>query len=163
MTSPTGRLESSSGLYTRGLLDTLLKHEIAQCARYGNPLSLVMISLVGAPDDDEAIWQKATDIVVRVINANLRSSDIPGHYGRDFLIVMPYADSAGATVVARRLLETMNELFAAGALKGLGACAGLALHSGADEANPKLLVRRVQSAALQAREMVVGQIIQATG
>ena len=77
---------------------------------------------------------------------------------------MPYADSAGATVVARRLLETMNELFAAGALKGLlGACAGLALHSGADEVNPKLLVHRVQSAALQAREMGVGRIIQATG
>jgi len=140
----TGRLERSTGLYEKVLLDTILKHEIAQCNLYGNPLAVLMLAICGTLPEDEDLRLKATTIVVHVINSNLRSSDMPGHYGDDYLILMPYTDAEGALSVGERLHEQTSELFDMPGLENLTICTGFAIHGGGDSVEPPELINRAQ-------------------
>ena len=155
----TGRLERSTGLYEKVLLDTLLKHEIAQCNRYGNPLAVLMLTICGTLPESEDLREKATTMVVHVINSNLRSSDMPGHYGEDYLILMPYTDAEGVLSVGERLHEQISKLFDTPGLENLFVCTGLAIHAGGDSIEPPELIKRAQEAVAKSRTEGGGKVV----
>lgn len=155
----TGHLERSSGLYEKVLLDTLLKHEIAQCNRYGNPLAVLILTICGTPPEDDDLREKATTMIVHVINSNLRSSDMPGHYNEDFMILMPYTDAEGAISVGERLIAQTSALLDTPSLAGISVCAGLAVHGGGKSIEPPELIKRAQEAADKSRTEGAGNVV----
>ena len=43
-----------------------------------------------------------------VLNTSLRVSDIPGHYGDDFLVLLPGTDGVGCQIAAKRLISSLG-------------------------------------------------------
>jgi GGDEF domain-containing protein len=104
----TGRLDRTTGLYAQPLLETLLHHEILRAQRY--PISLALlrmaVSLPGNPDPKKI--DNASVAVAQILNTSLRVADVPGHYGRDFLIILPVTDETGGLKVANRLIKLVS-------------------------------------------------------
>ncbi|WP_319583294.1 GGDEF domain-containing protein [uncultured Pseudodesulfovibrio sp.] len=97
-----------TGLPNRSWFFDRLDEEIDRAARYGNKLSLIMIDLdhfrrvndsFGHPLGDLALAE-----VARLLNANIRTSDVAARYGgEEFMIILPETDAERAALAAEKL------------------------------------------------------------
>lgn len=126
-TGYTGRLNRATGLYDQRLLETLLHHEVLRAQRY--PVSLALIRLaVGVVGQPDPLKPESTSLAVaQVLNTSLRVADVPGHYGSDFLIILPVTDEPGSIKVANRLIKLVaaEHPTAGGGKIELTACIGI--------------------------------------
>jgi len=97
-----------TSLYNRHKFDEELKVEMVRARRYNRPLSLIMIDLDGLKAINDAYGHPAGDKVLKLIaeaiRSQIRTVDLPARYGGDeFLILLPEADLAAASFVAKRV------------------------------------------------------------
>lgn len=106
-------IDEVTGLWNRRVLAARLSEEIARSARYGSPLSLVMLDLDDFKLVNDDLGHVAGDTVLEAIGEMLRStlreSDVPIRYGGDeFAIILPGITKTEAYVVAEKLRERLE-------------------------------------------------------
>ena len=108
-----------TGLYNYRYFHERLNGEIARSARYGHPLSLVMVDLDNFKEINDRYGHLKGDEVLREVARRIKKNtrgadatltakradvDIASRYGgEEFIIIMPEAAAAGAAIAAERL------------------------------------------------------------
>ena len=137
--------DALTGLPNRSLLGDRLEQAMRTARREGEPLALLLIDLDRFKEVNDTLGHRCGDLLLRQVGqrlrAMLRASDTAGRLGGDeFAVVLPAADAAGATLVAERLLEALEEPFLIEE-QGLEvrASIGIALYPEHGETAPSLL------------------------
>jgi diguanylate cyclase (GGDEF)-like protein len=99
-----------TGLPNRRALRQRLTDEMRRGARYGSPVSLLIIDIDGLKRINDDRGHGAGDRLIRrvaaAISATLRNSDLGARWGGDeFAVVMPNASSEAAQHLAERLMR----------------------------------------------------------
>ncbi len=110
--SVTDRL---TDLYNHGHLKQRLDEEFKRAARFGHPMSLIMLDIDDFKAFNDTFGHPRGDMLLKavsdVIRDNLRSMDIAARYGgEEFVVVLPETDIDGAVAVAERIREGVEEL-----------------------------------------------------
>ena len=95
-------------LYNRGAMETILADEAARAARYGRPLSVLMIDFDHFKDVNDRHGHQAGDHVLReaalVVLGELRANDKATRYGgEEFCVILPETAEEEALALAERL------------------------------------------------------------
>ena len=103
-----------TGLPNRRALRQRLTAEIERAARYGSPVSLLILDIDGLKRINDERGHGAGDRLIRRVAASiahtLRRSDLGARWGGDeFAIVMPNASPAAAQHLAERLMAHLRE------------------------------------------------------
>lgn len=93
----------------------LLQREIERCGRSGRPLTLAFIDLDNFKQVNDTLGHSGGDQLLRAVGARirqeLRSTDISGRMGGDeFAIAIPEADFNQASVVLRRVKDSLDQM-----------------------------------------------------
>ena len=104
--------DALTDLPNRRTFDERLTAEAARTARYGNPLSLMMLDVDGFKPVNDRHGHVVGDSVLRevasLIRGGLRETDIAARYGGDeFAIILPSTGKTAAFAVAEKLRETI--------------------------------------------------------
>ncbi|MDK1081561.1 MAG: diguanylate cyclase [Anaerolineae bacterium] len=98
---------SLTGLYSEEIFKLSVKQELIRRTQYPSPVALMFMSLIF----DEAKLEHAQNMIqlfAGVLNTSFRISDIPGHYGDDFLILLPGTDGMGCQLAAERMIAQLG-------------------------------------------------------
>lgn len=96
-------LAGATGIHDQDVFEVLFNYEINRIQRYPAPMTLLHIAL--AVDNYSAELKiKSRNGMANLLNRILRISDVPAHFGEDFLILLPATDEAGGRAVAERVL-----------------------------------------------------------
>lgn len=114
MTFTEVRTDPLTNAKNRRGLDNALHAQFAIMSRYGTPFSLVMLDIdhFKTINDKEGHLQgdRVLQDLVRLLDANVRETDIVVRYGGDeFMVVMPQTDLAGACTIYNRLRSRVQE------------------------------------------------------
>ncbi len=101
-------------LFNRMKLDETLQQEYERAARYGSPLSLIMLDIDYFKSVNDTYGHQVGDqVLIRVaslLRANVREVDIPGRWGgEEFLVICPETDHEGALVLAENLRKAFAD------------------------------------------------------
>ncbi|HEY5434736.1 MAG TPA: diguanylate cyclase [Candidatus Limnocylindrales bacterium] len=128
-----------TGIANRQAVLSRVDEEIARAARYGHPLSVVLVDLDHFKRLNDTHGHAAGDRVLhhvaQLLNANVRAVDLAGRYGgEEFLVVLPETDVDAAGSLAEKLRrivgsstvrmpdgEQLSITLSAGVTGGLGA------------------------------------------
>lgn len=97
-----------TGVHNRQALLANLETEIERAARFGHPLSVVMVDLDHFKRLNDSHGHAAGDLILRrvadTLRENVRSVDVVGRYGgEEFLLVLPETDVDAAASLAEKL------------------------------------------------------------
>lgn len=97
-----------TGLYNRRHMQTVLLEERMRAARYGHPLSVIMLDVDGFKSYNDTYGHPQGDVLLTMLadqlRENVREVDIVGRYGgEEFIIVMPETPKQEAWLSAERL------------------------------------------------------------
>ena len=141
-----------SNIYDEGVFKILMEYEVARSQRYKSPLSLLRIALVlNKPSRGEA--ENAPLVLAAMLNARLRSADIPAKIGDEFTVLLPNTDEIGARVVCERFLRITpgTHTTPLGFSSRVAVCIGLASQRGGPNLNVEQLIRESAEALKIAR------------
>lgn len=107
------RHDALTGLFNRRHLNELMTHELARCARNGEPLSLLMIDIDHFKRINDTHGHQVGDEVLRetarLLTERARASDMLFRYGgEEFLLVLLPADA----IVAKEVAEELRQRYA---------------------------------------------------
>ncbi|BBD10069.1 sensor domain-containing diguanylate cyclase [Desulfovibrio ferrophilus] len=90
-----------------------LDTEISRAARYGNPLSLIMIDIDNFKNVNDTMGHQAGDVALVelacLLKDNIRSMDLLARYGgEEFALIIPETDLEGANCVASKLCSIVD-------------------------------------------------------
>ena len=88
------------GLYADWYMTHRLAQEVDRARRYGRPLSVIVASPALLPGEEPAA--ETVDAAVAAAEAVVRSTDILGWHGRDFLVILPETNGTEAEAAAAR-------------------------------------------------------------
>lgn len=102
-------------LYNHGYFQQRLEEEFKRSARFGHPMSLIMLDIDDFKMFNDSHGHVRGDDVLKgvsgVIRSNLREMDIAARYGgEEFVVVLPETDTDGAFAVAERIREGVEAL-----------------------------------------------------
>jgi len=102
-----------TGMYNRRFMDENLRHIWLLCQRNRQPLSFIMMDIDDFKVINDSHGHQIGDQVLReaarIIQASIRSSDVPARLGGDeFAIILPETDPADARIVCRRILTNFR-------------------------------------------------------
>ncbi|MBI5067233.1 MAG: diguanylate cyclase [Deltaproteobacteria bacterium] len=154
-----------TGLYNHRAFQTRLREEFGRAARYGGPLSLVMIDLDHFKAINDTWLHPFGDKVLRetaiLIRNSLRDHDVSARYGgEEFAVLLPHTPFASALPVARRIARAIaghlfvvdaDEPGSQGPEVSVTASFGVAAFPGGDVTTPETLVRRADEALFRAK------------
>lgn len=97
-----------TGVFNRREFNRRLTIEIERSRREGHPVSLLMVDIDYFKKINDTYGHQSGDDALRhvsaLIKAEIRPGDLPARYGgEEFAVILPYADSNEAFVVAERL------------------------------------------------------------
>jgi diguanylate cyclase (GGDEF)-like protein len=107
--------DSMTGLYNHLFIFSRLDEEIGRSSRYHTPLSVILLDVDHFKKINDTFGHQMGDLVLqqisRVIKSQCRTVDKIGRYGGDeFLILLPETGLENAGILARRLLEKIENL-----------------------------------------------------
>lgn len=107
-----------TGLANRRAFGSAMQRCLAEARRHRTDLSLIMIDLDGFKTLNDTLGHQRGDElltrVARVLEANLRRSDIAGRFGGDeFVLLLPQADESTSRMVATRIADEFRLVVAA--------------------------------------------------
>lgn len=127
--------DGMTGLYNHAYFKKFLSLELKRSLRQNYPTSLLMLDLDNFKSLNDRFGHPAGDRVLqdmaRIIKDGIREVDLAARYGgEEFAVVLPYADTDGAMIVAQRILEAVRayrlEDELAGRAEGITVSIGLA-------------------------------------
>ena len=144
---------SETGLYEEDVFKLLADYELSRAQRYPSPVSMLHVSL-NLDQAKPVIAGTLKQLFAGILNTSLRISDIPAHYGNDFLILMPSTDETGAQAVSRRLIARLRGTrnFADGNLFKFVVHIGIATHPGGRGVSAETLLEWAKLALEQAKQ-----------
>jgi two-component system, cell cycle response regulator len=97
-----------TGVFNRREFNRRLTVEIERSRREGHPVSLLMVDIDYFKKINDTYGHQSGDDALRhvsaLIKAEVRPGDLPARYGgEEFAVILPYADSNDAFIVAERL------------------------------------------------------------
>jgi diguanylate cyclase (GGDEF)-like protein len=119
-----------TGLFNHRYFYKRLEEEVATSARYGAPLSLLMLDLDDFKQFNDNFGHPAGDQVLREVADILRHQvrnlvDLPARYGgEEFAVILPNTPVSGAQAAANRLWRQLEVVCDAAAVAGDGGEAG---------------------------------------
>ncbi len=136
-------VDEGTGVWNARAFDERVALEVARFARYGTPLSLVLLDVDGFGAVNDLVGERGGDAVLRqlaeLLAQNVRSTDMVARVrGDQFAVLLPGVGKTAAFAVAEKLRTLIRERsFEADGYTGdvrLTACAGIAAaHSGTIE------------------------------
>ncbi len=107
--------DTLTGLPNRRTFGGHLTRELAQRARHGTPLALLMLDVDHFKQINDTLGHRIGDAILCAaadsMRARIRESDIAGRLGGDeFAVLLPQTDRAGAEIVARDLVGAIAAL-----------------------------------------------------
>ncbi len=107
--------DSLTGCYNRRSFEMRLEHNLQMAIRTREVLSLVMLDLDNFKGINDQAGHEAGDVALcmlaEILRTGLRAVDTAARFGGDeFVIILPHADTEGATVVAERLRERIQQI-----------------------------------------------------
>jgi len=143
---------TETGLYNGDVFTLLADYELSRAQRYPTPVTVLYITL----NLDEAkpeIIESVKQLFAGILNSSLRVSDIPAHYGNDFLVLMPATDDIGAQAAASRLIARLKGTrnFADGTLFKFTVHIGISTHPGIQGISAKDLIAEAKQASQEAK------------
>lgn len=107
-------MDSLTCLWNRRAFSGRLHDEVARHARYGTPVSLLMLDLDGFKTVNDRYGHVAGDevlvIVAGLLRETLRVTDLPSRYGGDeFAVVLPATGKTDAFAVAEKLRGAVEQ------------------------------------------------------
>jgi two-component system, cell cycle response regulator len=105
-------MDGLTGVFNRREFNRRLTVEIERSRREGYPVSLLMVDADHFKRINDTYGHQSGDDVLRFLSAlikqEIRPGDLPARYGgEEFAVILPYADSDDAFVVAERLRNLM--------------------------------------------------------
>jgi diguanylate cyclase (GGDEF)-like protein len=102
-----------SGCVNRRGLDQQLARELARAERAGAPVAVLAVDIDHFKRVNDRFGHPAGDLVIRDVAAMLREAARAGDVvaragGEEFVVVLADADEAGATALARRLVDAVR-------------------------------------------------------
>ncbi len=139
-------------VYNNDVFQILLEYEVSRCKRYPAPLSLIQIEITSHGSDAKAL-EAGWKIFSKVLNAHLRSVDIPSRKKNVFTILLPNSDMHGAQAVCERLLSVFKNGYETsdGRLIEFSLYIGSATHSGGPDISSEIILRKAGEALKQAK------------
>jgi two-component system, cell cycle response regulator len=103
-----------TGVFNRREFNRRLTIEIERSRREGHPVSLLMVDIDFFKKINDTYGHQSGDDALRhvsaLLKAEVRPGDLPARYGgEEFAVILPYADSHEAFVVAERLRNLIAE------------------------------------------------------
>lgn len=104
-----------TGLFSYAYFQEQLSKIFYQHNRYGTPLSLIVLDLDNLQEINEAFGRGVGDDALRQVSATIRDRirdcDIAARYGGDeIVVILPETEQNGASILAERLREAINEI-----------------------------------------------------
>jgi diguanylate cyclase (GGDEF)-like protein len=155
--------DSLTSVYNRRGFFEFGKREIERAARFGRPVSALMVDVDYFKEINDTYGHTEGDHVLRILAGRLRSIireiDVLGRYGGDeFVILLPETDSETACIVAERIRQriaehiVINEVNEAGQVE-LSMTASLGVASQAATVQDiNSLIKRADTAAYVAKQ-----------
>jgi diguanylate cyclase (GGDEF)-like protein len=149
-------VDALTRLLNRHRLDEDLADECRRSARYGRPLSVVMMDVDHFKAFNDAHGHPAGDVVLQsvaeVLRLNVRATDSAYRYGgEEFLVLLRETDEVGASLLAERLRAALERTLARQrGGQGVTASFGVAQY-GATRALPGPLVEAADRALYRAK------------
>ncbi len=102
-----------TGLYNRRVFDRRLDETLAEAARTGEPMALLMLDVDNFKSYNDTWGHPCGDAVLRTLGRVLmdasRDGDVATRYGgEEFAVICPGTDVDGAAALAARILEAMR-------------------------------------------------------
>lgn len=102
-----------TGLYNRRYFESVLKKELTEQRRYGQPVSCFMVDVDHFKDINDTFGHEAGDAVLKglsvILTSSLREVDTVARWGgEEFCVMMPHTHKSGALVPAQRLLAAVG-------------------------------------------------------
>jgi len=146
-------------------LSPRLEEELARARRHGLPVSLLLMDLDRFKEINDshghAVGDEALRTFARCVRESVRCHDITVRRGGDeFVLIMPHADEAQASVTAERIRARVSRAaieVEGGAQIGIGLSIGLAAFDGVESA--AALEQRADKAMYQAKREGGGRLV----
>jgi len=108
------RTDGLTGLNNRKHFFELAEREVTRAARYGSPLTVLMIDLDHFKRVNDTYGHDAGDAVLRhfsqLMSEAMRDADILGRYGgEEFIVLMPQTDASQGREAGERLRKLVEE------------------------------------------------------
>ena len=105
--------DKMTGIYNHAYFKHFLNLEVKRSMRQKHLLALIMIDIDDFKNYNDTYGHLVGDELLKwmgwIIRQNIREVDLPARYGgEEFAVVLPYADSYGASVVAYRIQEAIS-------------------------------------------------------
>jgi diguanylate cyclase (GGDEF)-like protein len=148
------RVEPKTGLFNVRHLSSALEQELRRAARFGRPLSLLMIDVDHLRRINTSLGHLAGDGALRLVATSLRSLtrdyDVAARFGGDeFCVLLPETSLEGALRVAERIREDIER---SGARAGLELTVSIGVASlPAADTTPDDLIALADAAAYRAK------------
>jgi diguanylate cyclase (GGDEF)-like protein len=104
----TSRVEELTTVRNRRAFDEDLQIEVLRCDRTGNPVCLVVVSLMPYPDQDELADDRRRELV-RLMTTSVRAVDVAYRIGVDELaLILPDTRAKGGQLAAGRVIDALG-------------------------------------------------------
>lgn len=106
--------DNLTGTYNRNKMSDVLEQEVSRSARYGHPLSLIMIDIDHFKNVNDSfghdIGDKTLKSLVHIAEGVKRETDIFSRWGgEEFLMLCPETDLEGGLLMAERLRDSVEK------------------------------------------------------
>lgn len=153
------RTDGLTGLLNRRSFTKRLEESLAECARTGQPGTLVYVDLDNFKAVNDRLGHQAGDAALKALAASLkriaRASDFVARLGGDeFALWLATADADAAVARAKVILALMDEIapYSAGPDKPLGLSVGLAVYAPREPETMAELLARADAAMYEVKQ-----------
>lgn len=158
-TSRRASRDALTGLWNRDAILKLLREELSRSARTGTPIGLALVELDDFKETNLMLGDQQGDFILEQMSsrmqAHMRPYDALGRLeGHTFLVVLPTCDAAATRMVVDRIQEALNNHHVEHALGRMQVTSSLVyatIHDNARDADPHLLVHRMQESLVEIR------------